>query len=321
MGDDDDLGVAPALPHTIELPGGAALTVREPTVDDVDAIRRLYAELDPEDRHRRFFSAFTPDHDFVEAWVRATDAGGFRVMVEDESTAVVAEGGYLPLANGDAELDLTVARPYRGWLGPYLLDLLLAHAAAAGIPNLEAEVLTQNSGMLALLGHRGYAVVDHDDHLSMRVTVGARTPNPSWPPHTDRPRLLVEAPIGRWQGETLARSRGFEVTVCPGPPASHPDRCPLLRGEPCPLAAGADAVVVAFPTAPGALGEQLYRAHRTLHQHPVVAEVGEEAVADEVEPDEVDTVSTVMSALGMDPYTLPRRAPPPPEAPDGPAPA
>jgi hypothetical protein len=311
MGDDGDPRPPPALPLTIELPGAGSITIRVPTLADVEAIRSLYDELDPEDRHRRFFSAFSPDHDFVAGWVRAPETGGFRIVAEDQTSAIVADGGYTLLPNGDAEFDITVARPFRGWLGPYLLDVLLAHAAATGIPNLEAEVLSQNDRILALVKRRGYAVVGHDDHLSMRVVVGARTPTPSWPPQTERPRLLVEAPTGRWKGEELARSRGFDVTVCPGPPASRPDRCPVLRGEPCPLAAEADAVVVAFPTTTGALGEQLCRAHHTVHEHPVVVSEGAEPDADEVE-----TVSTVMESLGIEPYTLPRRHPERPDPPD-----
>jgi hypothetical protein len=232
----------------------------------------------------------------------------------------VADGGYLPMPNGDAEFDLTVARPYRGWLGPYLLDVLLAHAAGAGIPNLEAEVLAQNGRILALIRSRGYAVLGHDDNTSMRVVVGARTPTPSWPPKGERPRLLVEAPTGRWKGEELARSRGFDVTVCPGPPASRPDRCPMLRGEPCPLAAEADAVVVAFPTTTGTIGEQLCRAHHTLHEHPVVVRerIEDAATGEDALPgvDEVETVSTVMESLGMEPYALPHRHPEPSEPPE-----
>jgi RimJ/RimL family protein N-acetyltransferase len=322
MGDDEVDGRQnrPELPFTIELPQGRSLTIRVPTLDDVEALEQLYEELGADDRYRRFFSAFNPNRELVEHWVRAPDAGGYRVVAEDESGKIVADSGYVPLPNGDAEFDLTVARRFRGWLGPYLLDLLLAHAAEAGIPNLEAEVLAQNRRMLALIQNRGYAVIGHDDHTSLRVTVGARTDTPSWPPDTERPRLLVEAPTGRWQGEELARSRGFDVMVCPGPPASRPDRCPLLRGEPCPLAAEADAVVVAFPNRAGTLGDQLCQAHRTLHEHPVVVRerqggaAGPEAGADSVTTHEADTVASVMESLGERPYVLPRRRrePPPP---------
>jgi hypothetical protein len=307
MGDDEtDRRPDPQeLPYRIALPKGRSITFREPAVDDVEAMQQLYDELGAEDRYRRFFSAFSPSRDLVERWVRAPEAGGWRVVAEDETGRIVADGGYVPLPNGDAEFDLAVVRSARGWLGPYLLDLLVAHAADAGIPNLEAEVLAENATMLALVQRRGYAVTGHDDHTTLRVTVGARTETPSWPPHTERPRLLVEAPAGRWGGEELARSRGFDVMVCPGPPASRPDRCPLLRGEPCPLASEADAVVVALPSHPGTIGEQLCHAHRTLHEHPVTI-----GTSRDDEGASVETVATVMDALGMEPYTLPRRGTP-----------
>jgi hypothetical protein len=300
------------LPITIDLPKGRSLTVRAATLDDLEGMKRLYQELGPADRYRRFFSAFDPDRELIERWVRAPEAGGVRIVAEDETGRIVADGGYARLPNGDAEFDLTVARDRRGWLGPYLLDVLLVHAADHGIPNLEAEVLDENSRMRALIHDRGYAVLGHDGHISLRVIVGTQTDTPTWP-RTDRPRLLVEAPSGRWEGEQLARSRGFDVVVCPGPPPSRPERCPALRGGRCPLADEADAVVVTFPTGTGTVGEQLCRAHRTLHEHPVVIREGRGAAPEpgesEVVTEPEQTIPTVMDALGMDPHVLPRRAP------------
>jgi hypothetical protein len=99
--------------------------------------------------------------------------------------------------------------------------------------------------MLGLLRSRGYVVVEHPDWSVIRVVVGAASRTPIWPPHDDRPRVLVETPSGRWPHEEAARSAGLNVLTCGGPvPAT---RCPMLRGEGCPLVAGADVVVVARP--------------------------------------------------------------------------
>jgi hypothetical protein len=54
----------------------------------------------------------------------------------------------------------------------------------------------------------------------------------------------------------------------------HPgQRCPALAGEPCPLAEGADAIVMAFPSG-DPRGEALLHAHEQLHGGvPVVVEL------------------------------------------------
>jgi hypothetical protein len=57
-------------------------------------------------------------------------------------------------------------------------------------------------------------------------------------------RLLVESPD---PGLAISnfdafRDAGFEVTVCAGP-AVDAGECPVVRGEPCPLMAGADIVL------------------------------------------------------------------------------
>ena len=55
----------------------------------------------------------------------------------------------------------------------------------------------------------------------------------------------------------------MQVVACGGP-AAFRGGCPALDGQPCPLAAGADAVVVGLPTTTGA-GSALLDAHRRLH--------------------------------------------------------
>jgi hypothetical protein len=117
--------------------------------------------------------------------------------------------------------------------------------------------------MLALARSRGYATMDHEDWSIVRVVMGAASREPGWPGPADRPRLLVEAPGGRWQGEDEARAAGLQVVVCPGPTARRRP-CPALAGERCPLAAGADAILVARPPADGPWAE-LPEAHLAVH--------------------------------------------------------
>jgi len=233
---------------------------------DADGLVALYAGLDDDDLYRRFFTAHAPPERFVKNMTKVAERGGYGVVAVIEErggpSRVVAEATYDLLPDGDGELGITVAEDARGWLGPYLVDALVREAAARGVPNLQAEVLVSNRRMLALLRARGLAVVSHEEQPdTVRVVIGASQRTPSWPERHDRPRLLIEVPGGRWHAETAARAAGFQVLACPGPSRGW-SRCPALRGEPCPLAVGADIIVAAQPGDPG---RALLAAHRRLH--------------------------------------------------------
>jgi hypothetical protein len=108
--------------------------------------------------------------------------------------------------------------------------------------NLQGEILEENRAMLHVVHHHGVVVLDRPEPGVVRVAVGAAQPMPLWPEVNDRPRLLVEAQSGRWRVEHAVRTGGFHVAICPGPRAEVP--CPALAGQPCPLVAGCDAVVI-----------------------------------------------------------------------------
>jgi hypothetical protein len=181
---------------------------------------------------------------------------------------LVAEAGYVRLANGNGELAITVARDRRGWLGPFLLDLLIDEAAARGVPNLEADVLTENKAMLALAHKQRYVTDGDPDFSVVHVIFGTTPAGPVWGGRRGR-RLLVEKPGGRWAMRRDAVRAGFTVMAC----GYRGDRCPALRGDPCPLAGEADTIVVAFPRG-DERGQALLEAHEQLHGSvPVVVEV------------------------------------------------
>jgi hypothetical protein len=255
--DDDDVDVTDATsdPATVgvrcvPLPGGGRLRVRPVGPDDVDGLVTLHANLSDEDRYRRYFSAFTPDRSFYERLAAVADRGGFGVVALDDDDRVVGEASYELLPDGDGELGMVVSDAWRGWLGPYLLDTLVGAARQRGVPNIEADVLVTNGRMLSLLRARGYATLTSDDWVSLRLIVGTAGPTPVWPeagpgrPDATRPRVLVEAPGGRTSVGSAAEENGLAVITCSGPLGSR-SRCPVLAGRPCPLAADADAIVVA----------------------------------------------------------------------------
>jgi hypothetical protein len=249
------------------LPGGGQLTVRPVSPADVDGLAALYDGLSDDDRHQRFFSAFSPPRSFFERVATVVDRGGYGVVAtvdadgeigdrngrQSDTTAaggrIVGEANYEPLPNGDGELAITVAADQRGWLGPYLLDTLVEVADARGVPNLEADVLVTNKRMLNVLRSRGYATLWSNDWVTVRLIVGTAGHTPVWPTgraagdDANRPRVLVEAPGGRWHAGAEAEAAGLQVIACSGPRGRRP-RCPVLAGRPCPLAAAADAIVV-----------------------------------------------------------------------------
>jgi len=250
--------------RTIELGGGRRLVIRPVEPDDVDGLDDLYQDLDLEDRHSRFFSAYHPSRRFLERMTSVADRGGVELVAvihhdadrdaegDDEGGApggegpparIVAEAGFERLGNGDGELGITVARSWRGWLGPYLLDVLLDAAAEGGVPNLEAEVLVTNTSMLALGHARGAVDLAQPDWTLVRLLIGTSAGQPTWPPDDDRARVLVEGGGGGWNARRDEGTSGVVVLACPGPGRSHTE-CPAMRGHPCPLAAEADAIVM-----------------------------------------------------------------------------
>ncbi len=233
--------------------GGRTIEIRPVRPSDDVALTELYDTLGPDDRHRRFFSVYHPDPSFFTAMATEAERGGGRLVAvlhaSHSEPRIVGEAGYTMLPNGDGELAMVVDPAWRGWLGPYLLDALMDLAAAEGVPNLEADVLTTNTPMLALLRSRGTAVIDHEDWTVVRLMIGTRGERPEWPkvtPVADAPRLLVEGAGGRWPDTSAARAAGVQVLACPGPRAGRRG-CPVLEGRPCSLAAEADVILVCRP--------------------------------------------------------------------------
>jgi hypothetical protein len=72
-------------------------------------------------------------------------------------------------------------------------------------------------------------------------------PEASWPDPPTSPRILLEAAPGERAEmlERTIRAQGYDVAVCGGPSVME-GGCPLLRGEACSLADGADLIVHAL---------------------------------------------------------------------------
>lgn len=250
----------------LTLSGSRTLLIREMQKADAAGLEDLYIRLCEDDLYKRFFSGRPPRDTFIEKMASVGERGGFGVVAVMHEpglpSRLVAEASFSPLPNGNAEVGVTVDPSARGWLGPYLLDILVHEAARRSIPNLEAEVLATNRQMQALLESRGSAVIEHSDRPAIvRLCIGTTGRAPAWSRAHDRPRLLVEIVGGRWRSAEAAKEAGFEVLACPGVHRKL-TRCPAMAGAPCPLAAQADVIVDAIRDAPG---QALLRAHHDLH--------------------------------------------------------
>jgi RimJ/RimL family protein N-acetyltransferase len=266
----------------VSLPDDRRLVVRRATADDVERLIGFYRSLPLEDRYFRFFTGGMPPRRHFERVVDPANNGvALVVEVRDgDMDELIGDACYLPKDDGAGELAVTVHPEWRGWLGPYLLDALLELAAANGIDTLEAEILVRNRPMLALVRARGCVTIGDDDLSRVRVALGTSSRVPSWPARDERPRVLVEAANPRWRLGITRTGPGINVRVCPGPPAGSPQRCPMLAGKPCPLAADADAIVVAG-SIDDALAHQLLDAHvREDERAPLFVEAEELGATD-----------------------------------------
>lgn len=295
--------------RVVDLPHGGHLTIRPIRPSDAPALGELYDDLSPDDRIRRFFSAFRPPEALLERWATVGERGGARIVAVTDDGEIVGEAGYELLDDGDGELDITVARRARGWVGPYLLDALIDLAGARGVPNLEAEVLLANRQMLALARARGFVALAHDEPCVVRLAIGTTEHPAAWPGPARGPRVLVVGRSSRWPGEEVAAGVGLEVLVWP-----VDDPLGVAGATPgAALLAGADAVVVVVPAGavvPSGFGEELHRRcpGPACFVQPAAGTVA--VAADEpvmvLSPDAHDAVLALADALGH-PVDLPQR--------------
>ncbi len=294
--------------EVIELAGGARMEVRPTSAADAERIQTLYETLSVGDRHRRFFGAFKPHLAWCRQWADISEQGGFGVIAivhrDGLPDEVAGEAGYARRDDGDGDLAVTVAPNWRGWLGPYLLDVLVRHAGAVGLENLQADVLLENGPMLSLLNRRGPVALGHDSGV-VRLSIGTTGPVPTWPPADERPRVLVEVAGRRWAGERAAEAAGVATAMCAGPASRSGDACPVLHGGRCPLADQADAIIVLLDP-DDERSAQLVRAHRAqspgtpvLVRHHTPTPDGVDSLGCiDVEADGAAAVAQVLSLIG-----------------------
>jgi hypothetical protein len=243
------------------------LTVRTAVGGDLDELLAMYARLPDEDVYRRFFASHAPPH-VLEGWLHVAERRGELLVVVDAAGRILADAGYVPISDGSAELAITVDPSLRGWMAPYLLDVLARRAAAQGLVRLEAEVLTSNCAMLALLRARGCAFVPDEDLHTVRAVIATEGAVPGFLPDATS-KVVVERTGAHWRAAAELQDRGHQVLVCPGPGRGRAHPCPLLSNGACPLVDEADAVVVLVDPDDSA-ADALIHAHRARASRPVI---------------------------------------------------
>ena len=302
---------------SVDLGNGRVLSVRELDAGDLTQLRVLYENLSDEDRQLRFFSPFHPTDAYLQRWFDKATAGNGRNLgafvtpaaehPDSGDPTLVGHALYTRMANGNGEMGIAIALGWRGWLGPFLLDSLSGAAAADGVPNLEADIRLDNHLMLALARRRGMALSGPHDRNTAHVIIATIGTVPCWPPEHSRDagsrptRVLVEAADGRSPLLDVLTERGMHVVLCPGPAGRPKGCCPMLAGDRCPLAEGADAIVIegAWPEVAPLLAARHQQAHPEtpvyLRQHPL----GPLVPADAAAPDPITAALDQLERLGL----------------------
>ena len=142
----------------IALRDGSTVHVRPVRPEDVGRIELFLGELSEEARWFRFFSAGA-DVGAMARWLTDVRGGIGLLAVTSDDALVVGHGQYIPDGKGSAEVAFAVAD---GWQGRGIATLLLAQlaeaAAAEGIPQFTAVVMTDNHKMIDTFRASGFPV-------------------------------------------------------------------------------------------------------------------------------------------------------------------
>jgi RimJ/RimL family protein N-acetyltransferase len=164
--------------HAVDtLRDGRRITIRAFAPADRDALTATVARISPLSLYRRFFTIkrtfsdrereFFLNVDFVDhvalvAWIEESD----ETMIAGGARYVVAEPGR-------AEVALLVLDQYQGQgIGPVLMHHLAGLARAAGLHELYAEVLPENTAMLRVFERCGLAMTTTREPEVTHVTLG-----------------------------------------------------------------------------------------------------------------------------------------------------
>lgn len=148
----------------IRLDDGRAFTLRALRTDDLEALRRAFLRLTPEEIEYRFFYRSRELPASVQAQVRGLDPARDAAFVVDDGRDIraVADFHMERPDSRDAEFGLIVGKAVSGHgLGWCLMQRLLGEARRRGLTALHGSVRADNARMLELCRDLG-ATIAHD---------------------------------------------------------------------------------------------------------------------------------------------------------------
>lgn len=160
--------------EVVQLDDGRRFVLRPLHVDDLDALRRAFLRLTPEEIEYRFFYRSRELPASVQAQVRALDPARDAAFVIDDQGEIRAVADLHAAHAGarEAEFGLIVGKAVSGHgIGWLLMRRLLGEAKRRGLATLLGSVRADNGRMLELCRDLGATIAsDPDDPSIRRVT-------------------------------------------------------------------------------------------------------------------------------------------------------
>lgn len=159
----------PAPAH-VRLPGepvrardGRVLLLRDIDRDDIDALRRGFSHLTPEEVRLRFLhpvTEMTPEMALQLCDIDPSNAVALVLVDSDDPARAEVHAvarAYVDPATLGAEFALVVQRSFAGQgLGTLLMQRLIERCRALGATEIWGDVLAENGAMLELCDHLGF---------------------------------------------------------------------------------------------------------------------------------------------------------------------
>ena len=142
------------------LADGTTMTIRPPTPEDYEPVKRLHEAMSPDNFYYRFFSASRTSAEWEARRVCLADAPGPTTLLGLLGDEVVGVASYEMAGDGaSAEVALAVADAmHRRGIATLLLEHLVSVARARGVKTFVAEVLPDNYPVLRVLSDAGLTV-------------------------------------------------------------------------------------------------------------------------------------------------------------------
>ncbi len=141
---------------------GHPVRLRPITPDDGDRLRRFHAALSAQTIYYRFFSAKPQLTAQDVEYFTNVDHRSRVALVALDRDEIIGVGRFDALGDGSAEVAFNIRDAVQGrGLGSILLEHLAAAAREVGVSRFVAEVLPENSRMLATFREAGYELTQH----------------------------------------------------------------------------------------------------------------------------------------------------------------